>query len=121
LGPFLVKLSELIGKFSEMDEKTVKSAFEFLGWGKVINTISDTIPLLTAPLNLLSGSIGLLSITQIPSAIAAMGTFGGAATTLLGFLGPLALGASALASGWAIGSAIGKIRKPCVFNCQSWR
>jgi hypothetical protein len=94
-----------------MDEETLKSAGQFLGWGKAINTIADTIPLLTAPLNLLSGSIGLLSLTQIPKAISAFSAFSGSAAALAGAGGAMPLllaGATALAGGWYIGSKIGK-------------
>ena len=109
LAPFIEKIGDLVSKFAEMDEETLKSAGQFLGWGKAVNTVAEQIPNLTGSLDLLSGAIGLFSLTRIPSAITAMSGFGAGATALAtGALAPLLAGATALAGGWYIGSKIGE-------------
>jgi TP901 family phage tail tape measure protein len=99
IAPFLVKLAELASKFSELDEEGVKFFGQITGWGKSINLIAETVPKLTGALNLLSGAIGLLSVTRIPGMISALGAagLGGALTGLVGAGGALTLFAGAIA------------------------
>jgi TP901 family phage tail tape measure protein len=77
LAPFIVKIGELVSKFGEMDEATLKSIGQFFGLATGINKIAELIPSLTGALNILSGAIGLLSVTRIPALISAFGTIGG--------------------------------------------
>jgi TP901 family phage tail tape measure protein len=90
LAPFIQKLVELASGFSEVDGETVRGAGTIAGWGKAINLVSGFIPNLTAPLKLLSASIGLLSVTQIPALVKAFGTIGPALSVPLAALAPLA-------------------------------
>ncbi len=73
IEPFVAKVVELGEKFLSLDGDIIKSAGEFTSWGKVINAVSGIIPNLTAPLNLLTGAISVLSITQIPAFIKGLG------------------------------------------------
>jgi hypothetical protein len=83
-----------------LDSDIVKNAGEVVGWGKAINTVAGFVPALTAPLKLLSASIGLLGITQIPAAVSALGIFGPAVGAAGSFLAPfVALVGSLLAVG----------------------
>jgi hypothetical protein len=88
IGPFLDKIAELAGSFTDLDSDIAKSAGEFVGWGKAINTVANFVPALTTPLKLLSASIGLLGITQIPAAVSALGIFGPAVGAAGSFLAP---------------------------------
>jgi hypothetical protein len=99
LGPFLVKITELVNKFIEMDDETLRSGGIFLGWSKAINTVANLIPNLTGALNILSGSIGILSLTRLPGMVTALGSagLGGALLGLVGTGGALTLFAAAIA------------------------
>jgi hypothetical protein len=88
IGPFIAKLADLASGFSGLEGDTVKSAGEFTGWGKAINTVAGIIPALTAPMNLLSGAVGLLGVTQIPAMVSGLGILGPAIGGVGAFLTP---------------------------------
>lgn len=89
IEPFIQKLVDLGKQFVEIDGDTVKLSGEFVSWGKVINLVSGFIPNLTAPLNLLSAAVGVLSITQIPAFISGLGLIAAPVSTAAAALAPL--------------------------------
>lgn len=75
-----------------------------------MNTLLNAVPLLTGSLNLLSGAIGLLSLTRIPAALVSLGQLGVVSTGLVSTLGTAglvgAVGALSLGFGLFVGNLI---------------
>lgn len=106
LGPFLKGLAEIADKMVEMEGDTAKLAGQIAGIGKGINTVAELIPNFTNVLKILSGSIGLLTVTQIPAFISGLGFLAPALTTVGIAIGPVVLALGALASGYAFGDML---------------
>jgi len=119
LTPFLSAIGDLIGKFSDLDESTVKGAVSIAGWGKAINLVADFVPNLTAPLNLLSGSITLLALTNIPKLAASITNLIPSLTLGTTAIGLFAKGAAAFGLGWTVGSVL-RDNIPIVKDFGDW-
>lgn len=106
LTPFLSGIGTLIDKFIELDGETVKSGGSMAGWSKAINVVSGVIPNLTAPLGLLSGSITLLSLTQIPKLITSLSGISSAIGLVTPALKAFSVVGTSLWAGWELGKML---------------
>jgi len=71
--PFVRAFGEIVEKILEFGDETFRTMGQVAGFGQAINVIASNIGLLTGGLNAISSALRLLSITQIPSAIGAVG------------------------------------------------
>ena len=108
LAPFLKGLSEVVDEILDMDAATFETIGEIAGFGKGVNVLAEQIPKLTGVLKILTGAIGLLSITQLPALVSGLGFLGPAIATAALAVGPFILALGGFASGYAFGDMLYK-------------
>jgi TP901 family phage tail tape measure protein len=109
IGPFLDQLRQWAEALIATDSENQQFIGNVLGAATAINTISRQIPALTDGLNLLAGSIGLLSATRIPGMITALSGATGLTAAISGAaaaLAPFAAGVAALGAGYWFGTEL---------------
>jgi TP901 family phage tail tape measure protein len=114
LEPFIRNVVEIVNDFIEGGDEAQILAGRILGIATSINTLLNAVPLLTGSLDLLSASIGFLTLTRIPAMISGLGQVlglvGGGAGGLVYALGQMGLvgvvGAASAAFGYFVGSLI---------------
>lgn len=102
--PFVREIGNMIDRFNAMDDSTKESSGEFLGLGKVINSVSGFIGDLSGALDLATWSLGILAGGQtINTLITVFGKFGSSLTPVLTSLGQFAIYGASFGVGWLIG------------------
>lgn len=103
-GPFVTKVGELAEKFADLDSDTAETVGQFLGWGKVINTLAENVSKLTGSLNFLVQAVTWFTGVKMISAIKNLGQMGTAGVGLTGALVKLQAAGLALTVGWTFGT-----------------
>lgn len=78
LGPFLDALVTMADKVLDAEAGTFNLVGQIAGFGKGVNVVAEQIPKFTGALNILSGAIGLLTLTRLPALISTIGGTGAA-------------------------------------------
>ena len=88
--PFVRKLSEAATSFSDSSEGSQELTGNILGFGQALDKVLGFTTVFTGAMSTLSGAIGLLALTHVPSAItafSALGAAGGVAAAAIGTAG----------------------------------
>jgi TP901 family phage tail tape measure protein len=104
--PFVEMIGDLVEKFQNLDEESAKSIGEFLGWGKIINTIAGNVSSLTGSLNFLVQALTWFTGIKMLAVLKNMGSLGSASTLLVSALTKAHIAGLAFGVGWGIGTLL---------------